>query len=137
MTAVQKAAADAALVRVMADAMAAPRAAKPSQDTWAAGPHGVLLAAAQALALGEPAAAHAQPWAAGAGKLTEVLRGLRLTPTADSAAAFLKGVGWWPPHLPVRLLRAQVALQTPRAVEVFTMRVSYHEGRPSFLAMTR
>ena len=105
-------------MRVMAEAMGAPRAAKPSQEAWASGPHGVLLAAAQALALGEPAAADSQTWAAGAGKLTEVLRGLRLTPTADGAAALLKGIGWWPPHLPVRLLRAQVALQTPRAVEV-------------------
>ena len=116
----QKAAAEAALVRVMADAMAVPRADKPSQEAWASGPHGPLLAAAQTLALGEPAAADAQSWAAGAGKLTAVLRGLRLVPTADGAAALLKGIGWWPPHLPVRLLRAQVGLQTPQAVEVCT-----------------
>lgn len=123
MPATQKAAAEAALVRVMADAMAAPRADKAGQEAWASGPHGVLLAAAQALALGEPATADAQAWAAGAGKLTAVLRGLRLVPTADGAAALLKGIGWWPPHLPVRLLRAQVALQTPRAVEVCTFHV--------------
>ena len=126
----QKAAAEAALVQAMADAMAAPRAAKPDQDAWHAGPHGPLLAAAQALALGEPAAEDAAQWAAGSGKLAVVLRGLRLPPTADGAAALLKGVGWWPRHLPVRLLRAQVTLQMPRTVEVCTWTARRCQDRP-------
>lgn len=91
----------ALLTDALQAARAAPRAAKPDESAWLAGPHGARLADVAAFALGR---GNLNARARGAA----LLQRLDLQPSPGEAASLLKAVGFWSPHLQLGLAAAGI-----------------------------
>ncbi|KAL4425691.1 hypothetical protein ABPG75_009707 [Micractinium tetrahymenae] len=111
----KQAEAEASWARFAADIQAAqqqPRARKPGEGAWRAGPHAARLAALEALALGDlPPVGEQYQLASG------TLARLGKTPSSQDAAELLQSIGWWEPHLQLNLLSAGVTERFPPELE--------------------